>query len=301
MSPKPWAKVEIGYMDHPKFLALSGNAISLWHEGKNYCDKFNTDGLIPRDALKLFRFAGKKSIDMLTVSCSTPKPDGSPYAPLWEVHLVGYRMHDYLDHNDCRDAVLARMEHADERRQTERDRKAEWRAKKAEKAGMSRGTKNGTATSLSRSTTAPAPETESTTPNGVVSAEASSPPLLVFPTVGQSSTWGLSSVQVAEWQALFPNVDVMHEMRKAVAWCHANPVKRKTAKGMPRCLVSWLSGAVDNPRTRSSAVVHRHAEQAPAHAPWECPHVEEHAAQATCAIATKLGRPRRDDAKAPAS
>lgn len=131
---KPWARIEIGYMGHPKFLWLNANAICLWHEGKQYCDMHHTDGLIPRDALKTFRFAGKKSIVALLTTCPTPKPDGTPYAPLWEEHAVGYKMHDYLDHNPCREEVLARMEDADDvaeiRRAANARRQAEYRAKR---------------------------------------------------------------------------------------------------------------------------------------------------------------------------
>lgn len=137
MSPKPWAKLEVGYMDHPKFLALNANAICLWHEGKNYCDKFQTDGLIPRDALKLFRFRGAKAVAMLMAPCGTPKSDGGRYSPLWEDDPVGFRMHDYLDHNDCSDVVLARMEQADRNRGLDREYKAHARAEK--KAKRERG------------------------------------------------------------------------------------------------------------------------------------------------------------------
>jgi hypothetical protein len=161
---KPWARTRIGYMRHPKFLALSGNAISLWHEGKDYCDEHHTDGLIPRDALRTFRFNGRATVDSLMRSCGQ-KPDGTPYAPLWEPHTVGFRMHDYLDHNDCRDAILARIKGADDRRKAERDRKAEWRQKKADKSARvprnvprdkSRDTprdSDGTVRTMSRSTT----------------------------------------------------------------------------------------------------------------------------------------------------
>jgi hypothetical protein len=138
---KPWGRYEIGFIDHPKFLALTANAICLWWEGKHYCDKHLTDGLIPREALKLFRFSGRKSVDMLLTPTTTPKPDGSPYAALWERHAVGFKMHDFLDHNDCRDAVMERMDKAENRRQADRDRKADWRARKA---GMSHGTNSGT-------------------------------------------------------------------------------------------------------------------------------------------------------------
>ena len=135
--PKPWARIEVGYFDHPKFQAITANAIALWHEGKNYCDRFHTDGLIPRDVARRFRFGGKKSIDMLTTAIDFPKPDGSQYAPLWEPHAVGFKMHDYLDHNDCREAVLERMEDAADaaeiRKLANRERQAKYRAERKAK------------------------------------------------------------------------------------------------------------------------------------------------------------------------
>lgn len=121
-------------MRHPKFLALSGNAIALWHEGKDYCDEHMTDGLIPSAAMKGFRFRGAKPIGMLTTSCG-PRCDGTAYTPLWEAHPVGYKMHDYLDHNPCREDVLARMEQAEESRAVDRDRLQRWRDAKKLKRG----------------------------------------------------------------------------------------------------------------------------------------------------------------------
>lgn len=172
---KPYGRNEIGYVDHPKFLALSAAAFGLWHEGKNYCEKYQTDGLIPKDALRLFRFASAKAIALLTSPCAVPKPDGTAYAPLWEAHPAGFVMHDYLDHNDCRATVLARIEAADERRNREKDRKAEWRDKKRAKDSpdtrvsreMSRGTTGTSDASvppLSRSTTTTSTTTTTRTP-----------------------------------------------------------------------------------------------------------------------------------------
>jgi hypothetical protein len=130
---KPWARIEQNFINHQKFLALSANAICLWLEGKNYCDMYQTDGLIPLTALKTFRFDAAKSRTLLQTSCGL-KPNGTPYAPLWEsVELGGvayFRMHDYLDHNDCRDAVLSRIAMADTRKEADRVRKAEARAAK---------------------------------------------------------------------------------------------------------------------------------------------------------------------------
>lgn len=157
-------------MRHEKFLALNGNAIALWDEIKDYCDERHTDGFVPKEAFKTFRFAGQRSLALLTTSCGF-KPDKTPFAPLLEEHELGYRMHDYLDHNDCRDAVLARMERAEAKKEDERARKAEWRAKKADKShGTKRGTPRGrptivppSVTAVSRSMTEAESESERTT------------------------------------------------------------------------------------------------------------------------------------------
>lgn len=76
----------------------------------------------------------------------------------------------------------------------------------------------------------------------------STPILLTFPTVGKISIWNLTSQQVNLWQAIYPNLDVLAECRKASAWIQANCGKRKTARGMPNFLVSWLNRSSDRPR-----------------------------------------------------
>lgn len=126
---KPWAKLEINYINHPKFLALTANAICLWHECKNYCDMHLTDGLIPTEAFKTFRFNGRKSLDLLTQPIK--KLNGEPYAPFLEAHPVGYRLHEYLEHNDCREVVLERIAKADASKEADKKRKADARAAKA--------------------------------------------------------------------------------------------------------------------------------------------------------------------------
>lgn len=135
---KPWARIQIGYWDHDKFAALNANAICLWHEGKNYCDKNFTDGLIPLAQVKNFRFFGKKAVEMLTTSCGA-KPDGQPYAPLWESHPVGYKMHDYLEHNPCREQILDNIDKAEAKRKADRERLKQWREAKAARARKRQG------------------------------------------------------------------------------------------------------------------------------------------------------------------
>jgi len=77
---------------------------------------------------------------------------------------------------------------------------------------------------------------------------AASEPVLVFPCVGQRAEWVLRTEHVTDWQALYPPLDVLAECRKALAWLHATPSRRKTAGGMPRFLVGWLNRSADDCR-----------------------------------------------------
>lgn len=44
-----------------------------------------------------------------------------------------------------------------------------------------------------------------------------------------------------EYEQLYPNVNVMQELRNLKAWCISNPSKRKTRKGALRFVNGWLS------------------------------------------------------------
>lgn len=139
---KPWAKLEIDFIDHPKFQFLGANAICLWLEGKNYCDKHMTDGLIPAYETKRFRFGGKASIARLLMSAGQKNETGDQYQPLWAVHPVGFKMVGYLEYNDCRAAVLERIEDAADaaelRKLANKDRQIKFRADR--KARLKAGT-----------------------------------------------------------------------------------------------------------------------------------------------------------------
>ncbi len=50
---------------------------------------------------------------------------------------------------------------------------------------------------------------------------------------------------VTHWQELYPAVNVIQELRIMVAWCEANPQKRKTRRGISRFIVSWLAKKQD--------------------------------------------------------
>jgi len=78
--------------------------------------------------------------------------------------------------------------------------------------------------------------------------------LMSFPVVGTGvKRWALTVAQLVEWEQLYPNLDVKAECRKASAWLEANPSRRKTAKGMPACLVNWLNRATNSGRAAAPA------------------------------------------------
>lgn len=85
-----------------------------------------------------------------------------------------------------------------------------------------------------------------TKPNLTILPETASPssgeqPAMKFPCDGKDPFWELMPSQVAEWQEFFPSLDVIGECRSALAWTLANPTRRKTATGMRRFLVNWLT------------------------------------------------------------
>lgn len=58
--------------------------------------------------------------------------------------------------------------------------------------------------------------------------------------------------EARQWQADFPAVDVPQQLREIRSWLGANPSRRKTARGMRRFIVTWLSKEQDKGRFGSS-------------------------------------------------
>jgi len=101
-----------------------------------------------------------------------------------------------------------------------------------------------------------------------------------FPTVGVPSSWELTQDQITRWQQLFPRIDVPTQIRYALAWSLANPAKRKTARGMLRFLVGWL--------TRASERVT--LEPTRTYTTDYCPHVEHCSNRGECRVNITLGK-----------
>jgi uncharacterized protein YdaU (DUF1376 family) len=85
-----------------------------------------------------------------------------------------------------------------------------------------------------------------TPPKRVVSAPDASPIVLSYPTVGTAgSVWHFTEAHLQRLSELYPNIGVLQEARKGLAWIEAHPKRRKTFDGMPQFLVNWLNNAVN--------------------------------------------------------
>lgn len=111
----PWARLDDGLNDDAKLNALSSDAYRLWVRGLVFCQKNLTDGFIPGDELPvLLVFAKERDRKGIVTELLNGRPRLGK-GPLWHEVDGGYQMHDFLDHNDPRDKVIAERARAKER------------------------------------------------------------------------------------------------------------------------------------------------------------------------------------------
>ena len=55
--------------------------------------------------------------------------------------------------------------------------------------------------------------------------------------------WQPTDEQILSWQHAYPEVDIFAELNVMAVWLDSNEPKRKTERGMPRFVNSWLSRA----------------------------------------------------------
>lgn len=80
------------------------------------------------------------------------------------------------------------------------------------------------------------------------SAEASEPAIGYIPTNKyntEGEQYPVTQSQIDDWQAVYPAVNVLQEVKKAKAWLQANPAKAKTYRGMAKFLNGWMSRQQD--------------------------------------------------------
>ena len=55
--------------------------------------------------------------------------------------------------------------------------------------------------------------------------------------------WEPEDIDVIAWSNAYPAVDVFQELRAMESWLDANPIKRKTKRGIKSFVVRWLGKA----------------------------------------------------------
>jgi len=62
-----------------------------------------------------------------------------------------------------------------------------------------------------------------------------------IPLIHKGERFGVTETLVAQYEALYPGLDVRQTLRDIAAWNMANPTRRKTRNGIQRHIVGWLA------------------------------------------------------------
>jgi phage replication O-like protein O len=89
------------------------------------------------------------------------------------------------------------------------------------------------------------------------SEQGSEPAVAWIPTNKKDERYEITQTQIDEWSETYPAVDVLQQLREMYSWSNANPTRRKTQRGMPRFIVSWLSREQDRPSAPSHFSQHK--------------------------------------------
>lgn len=114
-----WVKLDDKVWSHPKFGALSGDAVRLWMFALCWCNQHETDGSIPRVTVRVLGGTSDAAAEL----CASG---------LWHETENGWQIHDYLDHQPSRDDLA---------------RKREAKAESGRLGGINSGKTRGSATS----------------------------------------------------------------------------------------------------------------------------------------------------------
>jgi hypothetical protein len=77
----------------------------------------------------------------------------------------------------------------------------------------------------------------------LTSVEVPAAGVFELPLIGEKGEWQVPESLYRELVAAYPGVSVLAELAKMRAWLITNPLKRKTASGLPRAINSWLGSA----------------------------------------------------------
>lgn len=73
---------------------------------------------------------------------------------------------------------------------------------------------------------------------------ADAPPVISLP-LNDGTFFDVSETDKVKWSQLYPNVDVLQQLRNMAGWCDANPTKRKTRGGIKRFITAWFAREQD--------------------------------------------------------
>lgn len=77
-----------------------------------------------------------------------------------------------------------------------------------------------------------------------VTSQKKAPAAMELP-LNDGAGYAVSMEQVAEWEGLYPAVDVMQQLRNMRGWLLANAERRKTRNGILRFITGWLAKEQD--------------------------------------------------------
>ncbi len=72
--------------------------------------------------------------------------------------------------------------------------------------------------------------------------------------LNDKSLFFVNDKDIAEWEKLYPAVDVKQELRNMKGWLDANPTRRKTRRSIKRFINNWLTRTQDQGGTRPNAL-----------------------------------------------
>ncbi len=113
-----WVRLDDASATHPKFVKAGLAAYGLWVAGLCYCNRYLTDGTIPKDALDILipGTPTKVLVDLARRLCANRvRPDGKPS---WLEDGEQYRVHDFEKYQPSKEEIEAER-HASRHRQKE--------------------------------------------------------------------------------------------------------------------------------------------------------------------------------------
>lgn len=259
MAGLPWIQLEVGMPDHPKARALAlelgihraqavGHLCVLWTS----VGRLAPHGLVsaPHASEVLEQLAGwDGEPGKFTVSAVACK--------LVDEVEGGLLIHDWEEHAG---AFVEKFQRDAERKRKKRAEQAKAKASAGRPPDV-RWTSTGRPSDVQRERERERErEKEEDLAGSAVALPAGSPVVASLPCVGEGpATFEVTEAHVGEWSKAYPGIDVLCEVRKAKAWLEANHTRRKTHRGSPRFLVSWLNRAQDRPSPQQGHTPPPHA------------------------------------------